>query len=323
MFRVLDKLGSIECMIKTIEDNNRQAQEIIEELNRYEATKKEFQEIKLLEIAPKNIAPKNPEKKKEIDITTYIDDYRKKINKEDLLKKFERKDSNKCLFIIHRLIAESLKDIKEITDIKIKDKEITSEEKEELTELIKEEKKKIEILKEIKEIILKKEIEEEVEEQTEKENKIILAPNENGNIFILEDLKKIPPEFYEEVKGLIDSIINGRFKRMKKFGRGTNAKIGGNSEVRGTKIRIVFRRLNADTYVLFYLFLKKTQKNQGYRDALQNRINEFKKVEEKIRVNLENEEFIKINDLYIQELYNKLKKQAAPKKYIKEKEDSK
>ena len=84
-------------------------------------------------------------------------------------------------------------------------------------------------------------------------------------------------------------------------------------EVRGTKVRIVFERINEDTYALFHIFLKKTQKNNGYTDTLENRINEFKKVIEKIKANLENEEFRRLNDLYVQELYNKLQKDT-PKK---------
>lgn len=318
MFKKINKNGSIESMLGTIEHNNQQAKIIREKLAEYEKAKRESEtspsKLPSLILTSKSTMGYHriSEKENSINLKTYIDNYRKisDANKEKILKILPEKDSYKYFLVIYRLMVESLKDIKEITDMKITDKNLTIEEIEELTEDIKEEKKKIKILQEI---LKEKENEGELEEPIKKENKIILAPNENGNIFALEDIKKVPIEHYEEVQELIDSIINGKFKRIKRLCKGTNVKMQGVPEVRGTKVRIVFERINEDTYALFHIFLKKTQKNNGYTDTLENRINEFKKVIEKIKANLENEEFRRLNDLYVQELYNKLQKDT-PKK---------
>ena len=93
--------------------------------------------------------------------------------------------------------------------------------------------------------------------------------------------------------------------------------MNGEWEEKGHQIRIIYRQMNRNTYVLFAIFVKKVDNDKGYRSFLTNRLDEFKKVEDFIKNNLENEEFIAENNFNLQQLYNIIRPLEVEKKHIK------
>lgn len=198
--------------------------------------------------------------------------------------------------ILLRLCAESLKEIKECEELKLSE---NIEEDIELDTIIETEKRKIKFIKSLLEP------HKDLTRESIPQNKIILAPNLNDNVSIFKDIERIPLEYYEEVSTLLESIINNTFKNFKRLT--TMFEINGFCEVKGTKIRIVFKRLNVDTYALVTIFMKKTTTDNGYRDFIRGKISSFIPIIKLLKDNLDNPEFLEINDSYVNELYNKLK----------------
>ena len=199
--------------------------------------------------------------------------------------------------ILLRLCTESLKEIKNCEELKIEE---GLEEDPELDLIIETEKQKIKFLKQLLEPI------DELTTNEPIQNKIILMPNSNDSS-ILKDIEHIPSEYYNEVSTLLESIINNTFKKFKRFKKlHSSYEINGFCEVRGKKIRIIFKRLNNDTYAIITIFMKKTTTDNGYRDFVRNKINTYISFSNYIKNNLNNPNFLLSNASYLEELFNKL-----------------
>lgn len=229
-------------------------------------------------------------------ISDYISLYRlADAKEEDIISILPNPEDYSYQDVLLKLYASSLKEIKEMTEMGLEDESY----KEEVEKNILNEKKKMTIIWDL----LYPEKDNKDEEV--KHNRIVLMPNINGKMKILEDLDKIPLEYYDEIHDLIYSIIDGSFKRVKRF-TSTNTVTEGASEVRGIKGRVFFQRLTNDIYVLVCAFIKKTTNDRGYQDFIRNRITEYKYLEEELKKKLEDPEFMKMNDFYVEELWNKL-----------------
>lgn len=212
--------------------------------------------------------------------------------------------------IILRLYLESKKEIHEL--LMMKDSTTDEEEKEEIDRLIEHEKRKCELLKER---LYKKEVETDLEEEKDL-NEIILVPTISGNIRVLEEIEHIKDEYYEGFKELIDSIVDGTFKNVKVF---TNDRyLVGISEVKLFKIRVVFTRLSSNKYALITAFTKKSDNDKLYGESLRSKVFDYRKMEKRIKELIEDEEFLKLNGQYVEELYNVLNKKEKDKQLRKE-----
>jgi len=249
----------------------------------------------------------------EDEISFYLDDYKnlgEDFTREDLIEILPSRKNYDYQRIVMRLMSESMKEMKELHEILTKDDSLTESELLELKEMIVLEEKKRTMLREI--LVAKED--ESLEHATK--NQLILVPTSGGAIRILDEIDHIPREYYSAFLELINSIIDGTFKGVKRFTN--NNMLKGLCEVKsGNGERILFTRLNRDSYAIISAFVKKTDKDKGYSDALKRKFTAYRDEEETLKDLLEDDEFLQDNDLYVQELLNLLSPINDIKKNIK------
>lgn len=298
--RILDPNSSLDEMLEVIEDNIRTTTQTREEISKLKLQSKR---AKKQDVIIKPIKKETTEKEPYCDIDFeeemeyYLTDYkslREDNLEEDLLSILPSKKTYRYKDIILRLIAESLKEIKEVNEL-ISRENFSSEELTDLRSVILLEKKKISILKEQ----LKHKAEVETEEEVN--NELILVPSLTGNVKLIEDLEHIHPSNYESFLELIESIKNGTFKGVKRFTN--NMRFAGISEVRGFQVRIAFARIGKNKYALITAFTKKCDNDKGYRDSLTQKLSDYRLQEDKLKALADDEEFLKENELNVERLY--------------------
>lgn len=310
MFEQVDFNKDVDSIIAGLDRNRDTASRVrrqIKELKQHPETIELSKSEETIDLK----AEEREESEEETDeeLSLYIDEYRKISgdDEESIIALLPDPDDYEYKNIIYRLHAESLKEIKEMTEIMLED----GDSKDESKSFIENEKKKINILRKL---LLTEEIKEEEQEEL---NTIILAPLESGRIRILDDIDSIPRDYYGKLHDLIQSIVNGSFKRAKRFSFGENRNQANICEVRGQGIRVTYQRLNKNTYALTSAFLKKTDNDHGYRDYMITVYTEYKKVEEALKNGLSNPEFMALHEDYVQEMWNKLGIGETSKKYGK------
>ena len=107
-------------------------------------------------------------------------------------------------------------------------------------------------------------------EESVTKNNIVFLTTESGKYYALSDVLGLDQSNYEGILDLLNSIINGTFKNVKRFDS-SNDKLFSLAEVKSTNKRILFDRLNKDTYVILAIFIKKSQRDKGYHDFLVHR----------------------------------------------------
>lgn len=298
--RILDPNSSLDEMLEVIEDNIRTTTQTREEISKLKLQSKR---AKKQDVVIKPIKKETTEKEPYCDIDFeeemeyYLTDYkslREDNLEEDLLSILPSKKTYRYKDIILRLIAESLKEIKEVNEL-ISRENFSAEELTDLRSVILLEKKKISILKEH----LKHK--DEVETEEEVNNEIILVPSLTGNVKLIEDLEHIHPSNYEAFLELVESIKNGTFKGVKRFTN--NMRFAGISEVRGFQVRIAFARIGKNKYALITAFTKKCDNDKGYRDSLTQKLSDYRLQEDKLKTLAEDEEFLRENELNVERLY--------------------
>lgn len=298
--RILDPNSSLDEMLEVIEDNIRTTTQTREEISKLKLQSKR---AKKQDVVIKPIKKETTEKEPYCDIDFeeemeyYLTDYkslREDNLEENLLSILPSKKTYRYKDIILRLIAESLKEIKEVNEL-ISRENFSSEELTDLRSVILLEKKKISILKEH----LKHK--DEVETEEEVNNEIILVPSLTGNVKLIEDLEHIHPSNYEAFLELVESIKNGTFKGVKRFTN--NMRFAGISEVRGFQVRIAFARIGKNKYALITAFTKKCDNDKGYRDSLTQKLSDYRLQEDKLKALAEDEEFLRENELNVERLY--------------------
>lgn len=119
-------------------------------------------------------------------------------------------------------------------------------------------------------------------------NNLVFLTTLSGNIYAEQDLSSINPEYYAGFKGLLESIENGTFKNVKRFSQ-SHEILKGISEVKDFKIRVVFDRLDKNTYIILDIFVKKTQVDAGYQDHVARRVDYYKRNKEYFKTMLSDE----------------------------------
>lgn len=211
--------------------------------------------------------------------------------------------------IMYRLKAEVIRSIKEIRDF-LKEEGLSLEAADLENEMALE-------LKRLN--LLDQELsrnEQVTEEEVQVQNNLVFAPTLSGNIRILDEMEHIDPEYYERFAGLFQSIIDGTFKNVQRFSR--NSDLAGLCEVKDFKTRVVFKRLDKNTYAVISAFIKKSDNDKGYRNMLSSRYSDYLQLESSLKKNLANEEFVSMQKLYTEELFNMIApEQLTPQIKIK------
>lgn len=153
------------------------------------------------------------------------------------------------------------------------------------------------------------------EPSTIEENNMIFVPTTGGNIRVLEEIDRIDPDYYERFYGLFQSIKDGTFKNVKRFSR--NSDLAGLCEVRDFKTRVVFKRINQNTYAIITAFIKKSDSDKGYRNMLSSRYKDYQGMEDKLIEKSSDEDFLELNHQYGQELFNRLAPATQAPKLVK------
>ena len=79
-------------------------------------------------------------------------------------------------------------------------------------------------------------------------------------------------------------------ENIKKF-KNNNA-LNGIIEVKGFQVRVVFARLNKNTYALISAFIKKCDNDNGYVSVLKQKVADYRSISETLKKNLSNPEFM-------------------------------
>ena len=200
--------------------------------------------------------------------------------------------------ILLRLKLESLRAIKEIKDL-FAEEGLSIDDMSSFKEEIDLELKKIELIDKALEPLKEDEKQEE-----QKKNNLILVPTTGGDIRVLEEIDSIAPEYYERFLGLFQSIQDGTFKNVQRFAR--NSELAGLCEVKDFKVRVLFVRLNRDSYAVISAFIKKSDNDRAYRSSLTKKYSDYQLVEDSLIKNLSDEEFMNLHKDYETELIRKL-----------------
>ena len=249
------------------------------------------------------ISASNYDEEFESDISVYLEalgTLKEDFTLQDVIDVLPSKDDYNYLRINYRLQCEIIKNIKSIM--------IEGQTDSEFLEFLPEEKKKLQFLREAMAL----EDEEEISESVC--NKIILVPSLSGNYPIIDDVEHLPYDVYDDVLELINSIIDGTFKRNKGFTHINE--LSGICEVRKGDLRVIYTRISKDTYAIITTFIKKIDTDQYYRDNLNRKANNYRSVEGILRANLDNSDFIRENDLQVQRLFSMLKRDEEDAKVL-------
>ena len=297
-----------EQMRKAISSNNRT----------YRLMNSEIIKLRRVAELEKNSAIKEEQSEEEVSITAQeqsdidfeeeaeyyysaIKDLSKNNLESELIDALPSRKNYQYQRIILRIKAEIMKEIKELKDF-FATEDLSKEEVEEF---------KAELLFQMQKLatlnrILAREETKSEETIEQVENTLIFVPTTGGNIRVLDEIEHIEPEYYERFFGLLHSIKDGTFKNVKRFSR--NSDLAGLCEVKDFKTRVVFKRLNKNTYAIISAFVKKSDNDKGYRNMLSIRYSDYLGIESSLTSSLENADFIELHNQYQEELFRKLGK---------------
>ena len=214
------------------------------------------------------------------------------------------KNNSNYFKLINRIKAEIYKEMLEFS--KMVEGETDKEFLDELKKYIELENCKLGCIKKI-------EKEKYAESIVETENRIVFLETNAENVYAIEDIESISREYYDSFNELIESIKNGSFKSVKKF-NSSNNKLNMIAEVRGFKTRILFDRVDKNTYVIIQMFVKKCDNDKGYKQSVQNRVMWYKKKRSEIIEQLANEDYLKKNSIFEDQMMELLNRNVKVKK---------
>ena len=120
---------------------------------------------------------------------------------------------------------------------------------------------------------------------SKEKNNIIFLKTSSGNVYAESDLASIDSEYYPAFKELLESIEDGTFKNVQRFSQ-SHQLLKGISEIKEHGIRIVFDKINKDSYIVLDIFIKRSTRDMGYVHQLTNRVAYYKKMEDDIKSTL-------------------------------------
>ena len=114
-----------------------------------------------------------------------------------------------------------------------------------------------------------------------RDNKIVFLTTGIDNVCVKNDIEKsIPYEFYPDLMELINSIKNGTFKNVKVFNN--NKALYGLCQVKYHDVRLTFKRISKNVYVLIQAFVKKCYTSSQYHNMLEKRYSLYKTYHEQL-----------------------------------------
>lgn len=124
-------------------------------------------------------------------------------------------------------------------------------------------------------------------------NHIIYLTKKNGDNSFLSKLQKdIDPEFYQEFFELLASIKDGSLKNVKTFHSKNRPAYYRIAEVKLNQTRILFKKINKDTFVIIDGFVKKCDTSTKYHDNLENKLTDFIEQKQTILKLIQNDEYL-------------------------------
>lgn len=312
-YKTIDiKTAYLEDIIKTLDENKKVSSYLdreIAKLKKLQETKTERKKVTSIKQNPEIIDKQNDEEMmQENEIEEEMLFYclqMHQIEKENIKEIFPSKENYNYKKIMLRLKAECIKEISSLIEIS-NDEKLKAKELKEIKEDIEKYQKFI--------LEINTSMKEEKQEEESTENKLVFIPTSGENIRVLNELSKLDKDSLKGFDLLFESIKNGTFKGAKTFAfANEKAKIV-ISEVKHNDKRVVFERIAKNTYVIITAFIKKSDNSTGYRNYLENCLFQYKSEKENIKSRLDDEEFIKENEMYESELYKLLEMQEKKKK---------
>lgn len=302
---IADLEKQCDLLLSEIEESCRKASVIRREIEKYQkAAETHSVEAKEDELQPEeNIISEDLDTNEEFEseVEYYLSDYRdldEDFTLEDLIDILPNKKNYHYNIILFRLHAEAVKEIKELEEVIAELDRDSSDELMEYQSLLALEKKKRNALIEVSQ----KQGDALLEE--EEKNELILMPTETGNIRVLDEAEHIPREYYQAFYDLIQTIVDGTFKGVKRFKN--NRYLNGISEVRGFKTRVLFTRVGTRKYALLSAFIKKCNNDAFYQETLKGKVADYRKVEDYLKSNVDDPEFLSLNEENVQQLFSML-----------------
>lgn len=300
LFNTVDFNDTITKITSTIDANCEKAsvtRREIEKLKKQNVNNDEERKLEIFETDEIVEEKESTNDEFEDEIDFYLNDYlyiSDNFTVDELINILPNKNNYRFNDIIMRLYAESLKAMNEYRMF-AKDEDNSKEDLAEISKALVAEKRKMSCLLEI--INHKDDIKEK-----DNKNKLFLIPNSTGSVKILDDLRSEDASFYPSFLELINSIEDGTFKNVKRFKN--NNDLVGVCEVKGYQVRVVFARIDKDTYGLITALVKKQDNDSNYRNFLKKRISEYRKVCPSLKKYISDEKIMAENSDNLVELYN-------------------
>ena len=293
--KTITKKEKNEILLKILKWNLQIDKENKEKLKDYNHKEKEIN----LEIKENEKNLENDKKESEIlDVKSYINSIRACDDDDFLTEVLPSIYDNNYESIIGAILLSLFSEITFANEMLLEDK--SEENRNYIESIIKRNKEIIEIIKQYN---LEEEKEITQETNNKENNKLIFLKKNNSSLYIDDDIDSIAIE--EDVLPILNDIITGNFTREKRFHN--NNELKGISAIRRRDTRIIFTRLNNDTILILGILVKRFQNPQTYRDMLKARNKEYKLQKEALKINSQNEEFLKSNSDIQEETIKKLK----------------
>ena len=131
-----------------------------------------------------------------------------------------------------------------------------------------------------KELLQRGKEDEMIEAESERVPKknIIFATTNNGNVYVENDIKTLPEEYYESLLKMLQNLQNGieeNNSEKAKSMRTIDKKMSGIHSVKEFKIRLYYKRLSPDTVYVFMIQMKKSDNDALYRKEIINRASQI------------------------------------------------
>ena len=189
-----------------------------------------------------------------------------------------------------------------------------------MKEYIEEEIKMLMFKKNICSDLLSKGKEEELlSEQTEQKiaKNIIFATTNSGNIFLENDIKTLPEEYYEPIIQKLQDLQNGveeNNTEKARAMRSVNKKMAGIHELKDFKVRLFYKRLSKDTvYVIMVRMKKSTNEAKDRKEVIDRSSkinNQYEGLKKQIKDPTKKQELILKHEQILSELYDYLNKKS-------------
>lgn len=183
------------------------------------------------------------------------------------------------------------------------------ENREEIEEVFEEDLDDIEF--KIETILDYKDCTDEIELPKTKGNKVVFLKNSTNEPVIFQSLKGYE-EYYPSFLELLNSILDGKFKRLRVFTN--NAKLTSIMEVKSFKTRILFARLKDNTYVIISAFVKKCDTDLRHRNIIVTASQSYYVQKEQLLECINNLEYMAQEEKYLKELEELLSEKVKVKK---------